>query len=223
MSIQAKTNRSQAYFNAFNLSFYDVVVSFVSPYAWRCPLTFLDKRYQQFVSNNHLEIGPGTGYFLNRSGVLKADARLALMDLSEACLQKSAKTLERYHPQTYRQNILEPISSDIEAFDSIGINYVFHCVPGSFEQKGQAFKHLATLLKPGGVIFGCSVLALDGEKNLLAKAALKFLQSSGIFNNQADSLQDLTKALESHFVDVKVEMRGPTAVFSARRAQVFRA
>lgn len=218
INIQAKTKRSQAFFNGFNLSFYDLVVSVVSPLAWRCPLSFLVGRHQQWMSNNHLEVGPGTGSVIDQCNSFEPDGRLVLMDLSEACLQKSAKTLARFNPQTCQQNILEPIEHDIELFDSIGINYVFHCVPGSFKQKGVAFEYLAKVLKPGGVLFGCSVLSQGVGKNLLAKAAMGFLQSSGIFNNQEDNVKELTAALEAHFVDVKVELKGPTAVFSARKA-----
>lgn len=92
-----------------------------------------------------------------------------------------------------------------------------HCVPGDFTQKGIAFKHLAGLLKPNGQVFGCSVLSLHVEKNWLAKAAMAFLQISGIFNNQQDNAADLTAALDEYFVDVKVEVKGPTAVFSGRK------
>ena len=217
MNTQAKTRRSQAFFNGFNLSFYDWVVSVISPLAWRCPLSFLTSRHQQWMSNNHLEVGPGTGFVINQCNSFEPELRLVLMDLSKACLQKSAKTLARFNPQTCQQNILEPVEYDIEPFDSIGINYVFHCVPGGFKQKGVAFEHLAKVLKPGGAIFGCSVLSQDVEKNLLAKVAMGFLQLSGIFNNQEDNVKELTAALEANFVDVKVELRGPTAVFSARK------
>lgn len=216
METQNKLNRSQAWFNPFNLSFYDLVVSFVSPFAWRCPIAYLDERYAKFISNNHLEVGPGTGFLLNRVCFSSSGPRLVLMDLSEACLQKSAKRLARFSPETYRQNILEPLSTELAKFDSIAINYVFHCVPGSFKDKGVAFAHLGSLLNPGGSIFGCSVLGEGVQKNLLAKAAMGFLQRTGIFNNQQDNLKALTEALEAHFTDVKIEMRGPTAVFSAR-------
>lgn len=211
-----KTKRSQAFFNGFNLAFYDVVVAVVSPLAWRCTLPYLAGRYQRFVSNNHLEVGPGTGYFLNRLDGL-SNNRLALMDLSEACLTKSAKSLAKYQPQTYRQNILEPVTHDIEPFDSIGINYVMHCVPGNFTEKGIAFKHLAALLRPGGQIFGCSVLSENVDKNWLAKAAMGFLQGSGVFNNQHDNAADLSATLNAYFDEVKVEVIGPTAVFSGRK------
>lgn len=218
MNVQAKTKRSQAFFNGFNLSFYDFIVSVISPLAWRCPLPFLIGRHQQLMSNNHLEVGPGTGFVIDQCNSCEPELQLVLMDLSEACLQKSAKALARFNPRTCQQNILEPVEHDIGLFESIGINYVFHCVPGSFKQKGVAFEHLANVLKPGGVLFGCSVLSQDVEKNLLARAAMGFLQSSGIFNNQEDNVKELTAVLEANFVDVKVELRGPTAVFSARKA-----
>ena len=219
MDYQHKVERSQAWFTSFNLSFYDAIVAFVSPQAWRCPIPYLDNHYEKHLSNNHLEVGPGTGFLLNRAKFPANDPRLVLMDFSQDCLDKSSTRLARYQPQTCRQNILEPVNHDLPKFDSMAINYVFHCVPGDFKHKGVAFAHLKTQLNPGAKVFGCTVLGEGVKKNWLAKAAMGLLQGLGIFHNQQDNVDDLRRALEDHFVDVEIEVRGPTAVFSARNAR----
>ena len=218
MDTQSRLERSQAYFNSINLWFYDRVVAFVSPFAWRCSMKFLQQRYARFLSDNHLEVGPGTGLLLARAQFQQSKPRVALMDYSYDCLTLSSRRLQQYRPTCYRQNILLPITEPMEKFDSIALNYVMHCVPGDFKSKSVAFAHLAPLLNSGGVIFGCTVLGQSGKPNLLARMAMRFLQRSGIFNNQADKLQDLQHALSQHFEQVEVELRGPTAVFSARKA-----
>jgi 2-polyprenyl-3-methyl-5-hydroxy-6-metoxy-1,4-benzoquinol methylase len=200
-----------------NLRFYDLILfGFVSRNAWRCPTGFLDRHYANHISNNHLEVGPGTGFLLNRVSFTKQSPRMVLMDLSLGCLEKSANRLKRYQPEQFRQNILEPIEHPLEQFDSIAINYVLHCVPGSFKQKGVAFAHLKKQLKDGGILFGSTILYKGVKKNIVAKAALWTLHQLGIFTNQQDCLEDLRESLEANFSQVDIEVRGPTAVFSAR-------
>lgn len=215
--IEQKLSKSQKYFNRFNLAFYDLILfGFVSRNAWQCPTAFLDNHYAKHVSSNHLEVGPGTGFLLNRVTLATDNPRMVLMDLSQSCLDKSGKRLKRFTPTLCRQNILEPINHRLDKFDSIAINYVLHCVPGRFKQKGIAFSHLKTLLKEDGVLFGSTVLSVSVNKNLLAKMALKTLNWLGIFANQKDSLDELKASLSECFEQVEIEVRGPTAVFSAK-------
>ena len=54
--------------------------------------------------------------------------------------------------------MLEPISIDAAGFDSVGINYLLHCLPGSFESKAVSLDHLKSLMKPGAIIFGSTLL-----------------------------------------------------------------
>ena len=225
--VELKLSKSQKYFNRFNLRFYDLILfGFISRHAWRCPTAFLDHHYANHISNNHLEVGPGTGFLLNRVRFtnISASPHLALMDLSQSCLDQSAARLKRHQPETYRQNILEPIKHpkliEGDKFDSIAINYVLHCVPGDLKQKGVTFGHLKTLLKEDGVLFGSTILSVDVKKNVLAKIALKTLTSLGIFANQADKLDDLRHSLDTHFGQVEIQVRGPTAIFSVREPKI---
>jgi Methyltransferase domain len=214
---QSKLIKSQRYFNRFTLLFYDFILyGFISKHAWGCPTKTLDAHYASHITANHLDVGVGTGYLLDRVTFPSATPRLALMDLSKSCLTKTLTRLARYKPESYGQNILEPITLDIKKFDSICINSVMHCIPGSFKEKGIAFHHLKSLLNDGGVLFGTTVLAKGINKNGLSTIFMKLFNKLGVFINNDDSLSDLTEALQRYFQHVDISVEGSTAIFSAR-------
>jgi hypothetical protein len=138
------------------------------------------------------------------------------MDLSRECLEKTKRKVARYAPDIYLQNLLEPIQYKIDTFDSIGINYVMHCVPGSFKEKGVAFAHLQPLLNENGVLFGTTVLFEGVQKNLLAKPFMWLMNALGVFNNRSDNAQDLRECLETRFQVIEFEIVGVTAIFAVR-------
>lgn len=217
METERQLQTSQRYFNRLSLQFYDLVLyHFVSKHAWGCSTALLDAHYAQHVSANHLEVGVGTGYLLDRVRFPTPTPRLTLMDFSASCLEKTGKRVARYQPQAVRQNILQPVTADLEKFDSIAINYVLHCVPGSFREKGIAFAHLKPLLNEGGVLFGSTVLAKGVPLNPLARGLLWLFNAIGIFINRDDSLEDLSAALNQNFAEVDLKVVGCTAVFAAR-------
>ncbi len=57
-------------YNRLLLNAYDpLVLGPIARFIWKCPTTNLVERYRQHVRSNHLDVGPGTGYFLDRSGL----------------------------------------------------------------------------------------------------------------------------------------------------------
>lgn len=205
MSIESgagRTNISQRYFNPLLISMYDFLVyRVVSQYIWGCSNALLIQRYQHYVSPHHLEVGVGTGYLVDKSDA--NISRLDLMDLSRACLRKSSKRLHRYYPSVIRHNVLEKPFEEDKRYDSIGINYVMHCVAGDFTDKGIVFGNLKKLLTNRGVIFGATVLKTD-QSSTRANIFMRFLNRIGIFNNTNDNYDDLKHALEKHFRHVSV-------------------
>src|SRR5687767_11187497 len=120
--------RSQRYFNRLSLFFYDFLLyGVISKYAWGSSIQRLDAHYKKYASSNHLEVGVGTGFLLNRVVFDTTAPRVGLMDLSSACLLKTKRKVSRYAPETYLQNLLEPIRHKAATFDSVAINYVMHC------------------------------------------------------------------------------------------------
>ena len=212
--IGTQTARSQQYFNKVSLFFYDLLLyGVISKYAWGASIARLDAHYARYATANHLDVGVGTGFLLNRVNFSRPP-RLALMDLSEHCLAKTQQKLRRYAPSLHEQNVLEPMTHALAAFDSIGFNSVMHCVPGAFDQKGIAFQHLAALLAPHGVLFGTTVLGAGVRKNLLARPFMWLMNALGVFNNRQDSAHDLQAFLRAHFTVVEFEVAGVTAFFA---------
>ncbi|NOT97652.1 MAG: methyltransferase type 12 [Sideroxydans sp.] len=215
--ISAKINRSQQYFNKLSLFFYDFILyGLISKYAWGSSLQRLDSHYKKYIRSNHLEVGVGTGFLLNRVTFDSDKPRLALMDLSGACLERTKLKVSRYAPEIYIQNLLEPMKNRMAQFDSISINYVMHCIPGSFNEKGIAFKYLKPLLSKNGVLFGTTVLSEGVRKNMLAQPFMWLLNILGIFNNRKDNASDLQYYLGENFQLIEFEVIGVTAFFAVK-------
>src|SRR5579871_5854730 len=84
------------------LSVYDVLVLSISnTLAWRCPSARILDFYNHNISANHLDIGVGTGYFLDKCEFPSATPRLALLDLNPNSLSASARRLVRYRPEAH--------------------------------------------------------------------------------------------------------------------------
>src|SRR4051812_30334105 len=100
-----------------------MILGFFCRVAWKCPAPRIVEHYDAHVSANHLDIGVGTGYFLDRCR-FPSPPRLALMDLNPTCLEVAAKQVERYEPEVYRANVLAPITTAAPKFDSVGMTFL---------------------------------------------------------------------------------------------------
>ncbi|MFB2896191.1 class I SAM-dependent methyltransferase [Aerosakkonemataceae cyanobacterium BLCC-F50] len=207
----------QAVYTKQTLPIYDFVVLGVSShFIWKCPTQQLLNHYNNYVTANHLDVGVGTGYFLDRCQFPSPTPRIALMDLNSNTLEFSSQRIVRYKPDTYCRNVLEPISLDAEQFDSVSINYLLHCIPGSIESKSVVFDHLKALMNPNAVLFGSTLLQGGVRRNWLAKRLMDVYNKKGIFSNQSDDLEGLKRSLKQRFRDVFVEVVGCAALFSGR-------
>lgn len=210
----------QAAYSRSMLRIYDLLVNVVSNHVvWRCPTRQLRALYDQCVTSNHLDVGVGTGYFLDRCRFPGEQPRLVLMDLNEDCLAAAAARVGRYRPQTVRRNVLEPLNWDGDRFDSIGLNYVLHCLPGTMQQKAVVFDHLRPLLAPGGVLFGSTLLADRIAEHVLARRLSAFYNGRGIFSNMGDTLPALEAAVRTRFDDVHVRVIGCAVLFELRTSR----
>src|SRR5262249_15644666 len=99
----------QGAFNDWTLKYYDWLLEFACNRIWRCPIDRTLELYQRHLSSNHLEVGVGTGYFLDRIRFPSAEPRLALLDPNPHCLQHTGTRLARYAPEVYRADALAPI------------------------------------------------------------------------------------------------------------------
>lgn len=208
-----------AFYSRRTLRIYDpMILGFFSRVAWRCPSSRILEHYDRHVSGNHLDVGPGTGYFLDRCRFPVADPRIALLDLNTDCLAVACERIGRYRPQQFVANALEPLEIDTEKFDSVALNYVLHCLPGRMADKTTVFRNLATVTTPGGVIFGATLLQEGVPRSWYARAVMARNNRVGIFSNRDDSLDDLTAGLAECLVETSVEVVGCVAMFSGRVA-----
>jgi hypothetical protein len=142
---------------------------------------------------------------------------LALADLNPNCLQVTARRLERYHPAVHLVDVLAPLSIQPAGFDSIGLNYLLHCLPGDPLSKGVVFSHLKPLLNnQTGVIFGTTLLGQGLRRNFLARAFMRAYNSLGIFHNTQDNPAALERLLSDNFRDYSLRIVGCVAFFVGR-------
>jgi ubiquinone/menaquinone biosynthesis C-methylase UbiE len=215
-AFELPAGRAPVVFNPRMLRYYDRLLEFTCNRVWRCPIGRTLELYERHLSSNHLEVGVGTGYFLEHSRLPGSEPRLALLDLSPHCLKRTATRLSRYSPEVYRADALMPIELSIRPFDSIAMNYILHCMPGCLSEKGIAFANLKPLLNTSGVLFGSTVLRHGVRCDLAARAFMRAYNARKVFCNLGDSLADLRQALETTFRDVQIEVIGCVAQFSGR-------
>jgi 2-polyprenyl-3-methyl-5-hydroxy-6-metoxy-1,4-benzoquinol methylase len=212
-----QVDAGQSIYTKRTLIAYDFIVLGASnQLLWKCPTQRLVDHYNKNVTLNHLDVGVGTGFFLDRCQFPSLTPRVALMDLNSNALEFAAQRIARYKPETYRRNVLEPIFLNVERFDSVGLNYLLHCIPGSIESKSVAFAHLKALMNPNAIIFGSTLLQGGVQRNWFAKHLMNAYNKKRIFSNQDDDLEGLRRSLSQQFKDVSVEVVGCAALFSGQ-------
>jgi ubiquinone/menaquinone biosynthesis C-methylase UbiE len=206
----------ELYSRAF-LRIYDpVILGFYGNVVWRCPTSRLVQQYREHVGHRHLDVGPGTGYFLEHAR-LPHNTQITLLDPNPDVLAHAARRLSKRHPSAIQADVLKrlPLTSD-GGFDSAALNYVLHCLPGPPTRKARAVQNVAAVLKPGGVLFGATVLGASGPHTWLSRAVLKFVNSRRVFDNLCDTEDALRDLLAESFATVEIEVIGSVALFTAR-------
>lgn len=199
------------------LKAYDqLVLAVIARYLWRCPSREVQAQYDAHASANHLDVGVGTGYFLDHCRFPTANPKITLSDLNKNCLDYVAERIRRYSPTTVVANVLDPLPLPAASFDSIGLNYVLHCLPGPMVRKAEALKNLRVLLKEGGVLFGATLLGKGWTPSLPAQLMMWHANRVGGFSNRDDDLPGLETALRENFKSFSVRMVGGMALFVAK-------
>lgn len=203
----------QSHYTESFLRIYDrLVLGFLCRFIWRCPTRRLVEHYRRHTGPHHLDVGPGTGYFLERVPPM---ASLTLVDPNLDVLDHCAARLTDLHPTIVAADVLKPLPITAR-FDSIALNYVLHCLPGPPKHKARAIDHLLPLVEPGGVLFGATILGDLDCHTTLSRPVLTATNRRGVFDNRADTEHWLRSTLEGRFDSVDVELVGSVALFSAR-------
>jgi ubiquinone/menaquinone biosynthesis C-methylase UbiE len=198
------------------LAIYDLfVLGFSNRFAWKVPTRSILGFYNAHVSTNHLDVGVGTGYFLDRCRFPSSNPTITLVDLNPNSLQAAAQRLRRYQPRAHLANVLAPLQIASPGFDSIGLSYLLHCLPGTMQDKGAVLQNLKLWLHEGGVIFGTTILGQGVPHNPLARVLMHLYNRQGIFSNARDNAGDLEGILQANFTRWSLRVAGCAAFFAA--------
>lgn len=204
----------QAYGPAL-LAVYDWwVLGFMARAVWKSPTPRILERYQPLFGVRHLDIGPGSGFFIDAAA--PDGTKLTLLDPNRHVLNHCRKRLARFDPTVVEADVLKPLPVE-GRFDSVALSFVLHCLPGPMETKAEAVRNAAAVLEQDGVLFGGTVLGLQERHSSPARAFLRVANRQGGFDNLTDTRQGLGEALSKLFSEVETEVVGSLALFSARK------
>ena len=204
----------QREYSPFFLEIYDpLILGFFTPIVWRCPTDRLVEGYRRHIGRRHLDVGPGTGYFLERAGIPDGSP-VTLLDPNAHVLDHASRRLQRLDITTVEADVCKPLPVH-GPFDSAALNGVLHCLPGPLERKATAIANVAAVLSPTGVLFGASILGHSGRHTWVARKLLEANNRRGTFDNLGDTLEGLREMLEASFEGVEMETVGSMAIFAA--------
>ncbi|ASO24573.1 SAM-dependent methyltransferase [Salmonella enterica subsp. enterica serovar Mbandaka] len=166
------------------------------------------------MGETHLDIGVGTGYYLKHAPATHA---ISLMDLNPDSLKIAASRVGNTKIRaTLQHDVFDTFPADWHGrFDSVSMYYLLHCLPGEMTTKAKAIKNAGMALKPGGTLFGATILGKEVPHNAFSKKLMAVYNKKGIFSNTNDSADTLRSVLDEHFAKVTLEQHGAVALFSA--------
>ena len=163
--------KGQADYSRALLNLYDpLVLGPIARYVWHCPTSQLVGRYRANIRGNHLDVGPGTGYFLEHAG-LPGCSRVTVVDPNTNVLRHVSRRLRSLDVTAVEADVLKPLPV-AGPFDSAALHLVIHCLPGPMSRKAAAVADVAAVLAPDGVLFGASVIGRSGNHGRAARAFL---------------------------------------------------
>jgi hypothetical protein len=210
--------RGQRIYTPLVLRAYDLfVLRFSNRFVWRCRSATMLERYDRHVGRRHLDLGVGTGWYLDRCTWPVEQPAITLLDLNANSLSLAERRLARYAPQTVRANVLDPPPLGDARFESAAANYLLHCLPGQIESKAATLAgNVRPYLEPGGVLFGSTILGRGVAHTRIGRRLMRVYNRKGIFSNAEDDERGLERGLASELDGVEIEVVGAVALFAAR-------
>ncbi len=206
--------KGQAGYNPLLLGIYDAwVLKFMAPTVWKMPVPPVVELYRRHLGSRHLDVGPGTGYFIEKAAP-PAGTEITLLDPNPHVLEHASRRLESMAPTTVEADVMKPLPVD-GPFDSAALSFVLHCLRDPMTNKATAIRNIADVLTPEGVLFGGTVLGHEASHTRPARAFLWAANKQGGFDNLDDTVDGLREILGASFRDVDVEVVGSAALFSA--------
>ncbi len=197
------------------LPFYDWWVYGFAVRVMRCPPAEFRTFYELNISEHHLDIGVGSGSLLKHCLRQQLLERVTLMDLNPHSLDAAEKALRPLPVQKVQADMLKPFPIANEQFLSVGLNFLLHCVPGSFREKGVVFQHIKQVLAQGGIVFGSTAIYQPGAHYALTRFLFDRYNQAGVFHNREDTQEDLQIVLGNLFENVEMVQEGCVLFFRA--------
>ena len=187
------------------------VLGIVNTFAWSCStVRYLLPQFRANIRKNHLDVGVGTGYYLDKSQIPHT-TRLTLVDIEWAALEAAKKRSRRSDANLVLADILQPLSLK-EMFDSVSMYYLLHCIPAPMRDKCSIFSHIKYNMTADGIIHGATILGKGvADDNWFGKRIRRRCLNRGVFHNKEDNAYEFEEALRKNFK--KVETRVVGAVF----------
>jgi SAM-dependent methyltransferase len=206
--------KGQAGYSPVLLAIYDVwVLKFMARAVWKTPIPPVVDLYRRHLGPRHLDVGPGTGYFIEKAAP-PAGTEITLLDPNPHVLKHASRRLASMAPVTVEADVMKPLPVD-GPFDSAALSFVLHCLRGPMTNKGTAVRNIADLLTPDGVLFGGTVLGAGELHTRSARAFLSVANKNGAFDNVDDTVDGLREVLGASFRVVEIQVAGSSALFSA--------
>lgn len=213
--LEKQIQQGAAVYSPLMLSVYDLWVYRFAVRVMRCPPSEFRTFYELNISEHHLDIGVGSGSLLKHCLKQQLLERVTLMDLNPNCLQAAEKALRPLPVRSVQADMLKPFPLGEERFLSVGLNFLLHCVPGSFLEKGVVFEHIRRVLAPGGLVFGSTAVYQQGASFAPARFLFDRYNQAGVFHNREDTLEDLQQVLGNLFANVELIQEGCVLFFRA--------
>ena len=136
------------------------------------------------------------------------------MDINNETLNFTKEKLKNKYNTISKinHNIFED-KYELNNLNSVGLNYVLHCVPGKLENK---MDNLINNLSSNNNIkyFGATVVNNKHLQTNLSKLELYFLNKYKIFNNKNDDFYNLINYFKLNKIDYKYKIIGNVFIFS---------
>lgn len=206
--------KGQADYSPALLRLYDpLVLGPIARYVWRIRREQMLGPYRQHIRPNHLDVGPGTGYFLEHAG-LPAGSPVTILDPNPNVLRHVTRRLRDLEVTAVQADVLKPLPVT-GPFASAALAAVLHCLPGPLERKAVGIANIARVLAPEATLFGATVLGRSARHTRMGRAFLAAFNRRGAFDNLDDTEEGIAEILRRSFEDVTLQTIGGIALFTA--------
>ena len=207
------------------LRWYDAVVpGWLSEHVWDCPASHLADLYSRYTRSRHLDIGVGTGYYLQRlldSGW--SPARLVLADANLDCLAYASRQLSDVPHETVQLDVLNidpQLAARLDNVASIAANFLLHCLPQGIASANGLADFAAQVLGDEGVFFGSTITGEVAGQQPTSRTVMRLFNRLHIFGNRGDNVYQLQMLLSSRFAQCRIRSSGCVTMFAASNARL---